>query len=104
MAGGDKVQEEESFEVFKTKTNAELLKAKLDTEQLQLLIETTERAKVVSLVFLNPFFHSKKCCSIFGMDLSQDIQRKAAIKAVKLEHKSASAKRSVSTKFHSRLI
>ena len=38
------------------------------------------------------------------MDLSQDIQRMAAIKAVKLEHKSASAKRAVSTKFHSRLI
>ena len=50
MAGGDKVQEEESFEVFKTKTNAELLKAKLDTEQLQLLIETAEKAKVVLLV------------------------------------------------------
>ena len=30
------------------------------------------------------------------MDLSQDIQRKAAIKAVKLEHKSASSKRAVS--------
>ena len=37
------------------------------------------------------------------MDLSQDIQRKAAIKAVKLEHKSASAKRVVSTNFHYRI-
>ena len=106
MAGGDKeqeVQEEETFKVFKTMTTAALLKAKLDTEQLQMLVETAEKAKVVS-----------SACSIllsmqtvvldFSMDLSQDIQRKAEIKAVKLEHKSASAKRAVSTIVHFRLI
>ena len=58
MAGGDKVQEEESLEEFKTKTNAALLKAKLLTEQLRLLIETAEKAKVFSLV-IQSFFHSK---------------------------------------------
>ena len=42
------VQEEETYEVFKAKTTAALLKAKLDTEQLQMLIETAEKAKVVS--------------------------------------------------------
>ena len=65
-AGGDKEQEQETLEELKAKTNAALLKAKLDTGQLTLFIETAEKAKLVSLVFFNPPFIKKVVVQYFN--------------------------------------